>query len=99
MPEHHRWDLYMLEACERITSYTAGMDQTAFLDDRRTYDATLRNLELVGEAATHVPDSVRTSHAEIPWRDISGLGTGSFTPTSGSTTTSPGASCAAAFPG
>ena len=75
MSEHRRWDLYvrdMLEACGRITSYTAGIDQSAFLGDRRTYDATLRNLELVGEAATHVPDSVRTSRAEICWRDIIG---------------------------
>ena len=32
------------------------------------YDATVRNIELVGEAATHVPESVRRSHPEIPWR-------------------------------
>ncbi|MFT4100106.1 MAG: DUF86 domain-containing protein [Burkholderiaceae bacterium] len=28
------------------------------------------NLELIGEAATHVPDEVRTAHGEIPWRMI-----------------------------
>ena len=48
------------------------MDQAGFLSDRRTYDATLRNLELIGEAATHVPSSVRDLHADIPWRDIIG---------------------------
>ena len=32
------------------------------------YDATLRNLELIGEAATHVPDDVRTAHPQVPWR-------------------------------
>ena len=35
-----------------------------------TYDATLRNLELLGEAATHIPQDIRTAHPEIPWRMI-----------------------------
>ncbi|MFP4453607.1 MAG: DUF86 domain-containing protein [Desulfobacterales bacterium] len=35
-----------------------------------TYDATLRNLELIGEAATHIPEDVRAAHPEIPWRMI-----------------------------
>jgi len=30
----------------------------------------LRNLELIGEAATHIPDSVRKSHPDIPWRRV-----------------------------
>lgn len=34
------------------------------------YDATLRKLELIGEAATHIPDDVRAAHPEIPWRMI-----------------------------
>ena len=34
------------------------------------YDATVRNIELVGEAATHVPEAVRRNHPEIPWRMI-----------------------------
>ena len=38
--------------------------------DRRTYDATLRNLELIGEVATHIPDAVRQVHPNIQWRSI-----------------------------
>ena len=34
------------------------------------YDATVRNIEVVGEAATHVPESVRRDHPEIPWRMV-----------------------------
>jgi uncharacterized protein with HEPN domain len=32
------------------------------------YDATVRNLELLGEAASHIPDAVRQQHSEVPWR-------------------------------
>ena len=34
------------------------------------FDATVRNLELIGEAATHIPDHVRASSPAIPWRMV-----------------------------
>jgi uncharacterized protein with HEPN domain len=34
------------------------------------YDATVRNLELIGEAATHIPDEVRKANPDIPWRMV-----------------------------
>ena len=41
-----------------------------YMDDMIAFDATLRNLELIGEAATHVPDDVRQAHPEVPWRMV-----------------------------
>ena len=46
--------------------------QAAFVADDLTYDATLRNLEILGEAATRIPDEVRETHGEIPWRALIG---------------------------
>jgi uncharacterized protein with HEPN domain len=46
------------------------MTQRQFVDSGITYDATLRNLELIGEAATHIPEAVRKAHSAIPWRMI-----------------------------
>ena len=43
---------------------------TPRVKDRLIYDATLRNLELIGEAATHIPEEIRNAHDEIPWRMI-----------------------------
>ncbi len=73
--EQRQWRLYvtdMIEFAEKVQSYTAGMDQTAFVADSRTYDAALRNLELIGEAATHLPNAVRETYPEVPWRTIVG---------------------------
>ncbi len=53
-------------------SYTKGLDQNEFIADGLTYDATLRNIELIEEAATHVPGDVCESHPEIEWRSIVG---------------------------
>ena len=62
----------MIEFAEKVRAYTSEMDQATFVADALTYDATLRNLELIGEAATHIPSAVRDEHPKIPWRAIIG---------------------------
>jgi uncharacterized protein with HEPN domain len=62
----------MLAFCDAVLAYTAGHDLAAVLVDRMRYDATLRNLELIGEAATHLPDDVRALAPNIPWRQVVG---------------------------
>jgi uncharacterized protein with HEPN domain len=63
----------MLAAAEQIRSYTSAMTFLKFSEDQRTFDAVVRNLEVLGEAAKQVPDSLRASHPEIEWRKIAGL--------------------------
>ncbi|MCG5496028.1 DUF86 domain-containing protein [Ectothiorhodospira variabilis] len=67
------WRFYlddMIDFAGKVFAYTDGLDQAGFVANALTYDATLRNLELIGEAATHIPDGVRVAHPEIPWRMI-----------------------------
>ena len=73
--EERSWVLYiqdMLRFAEAVLDYTAGLDVDSFLADRRTYDATLRNVQLIGEAATHVPNHVREAYPSIPWHAMIG---------------------------
>lgn len=42
--------LDILEACNRILAYTEGMSYEEFLEDIKTQDAVLRNIEIIGEA-------------------------------------------------
>jgi uncharacterized protein with HEPN domain len=67
------WGFYlndMIEFAGKVLAYTDGLDQAGFVASGLIYDATLRNLELIGEAATHIPDEVRAANPEIPWRMI-----------------------------
>ena len=53
-PVGREWRFYiddMIGFAEKVAAYTAGMDQAAFVASGIAYDATLRNLELIGEAA------------------------------------------------
>ncbi len=67
------WHLYigdMIRFTERAISFSQGLTQSDFQNDPMRVDATLRNLELIGEAATKVPDAVRIQHADLPWRQL-----------------------------
>ena len=73
--EGRSWHFYiqdMIDFSEKVLAYTEGMDQEAFIADGLTYDATMRNLQLIGEAARHIPGEVRQAHSEIPWHAIIG---------------------------
>lgn len=67
------WRFYlddMLAFAEKVVAYTDGLSHAEFVTGGLEYDAALRNLELIGEAATHVPETVRKAHPQIPWRKI-----------------------------
>jgi len=65
------WRFYlddMIKFAEKVVAYASGFDRVGLVGSGANYDAALRNLELIGEAATHVPDSIRAAHPQIPWR-------------------------------
>lgn len=67
------WHFYlddMIGFAEAVLAYTDGLDQQAFVASRLNYDATLRNLELIGEAATHLPEEARRLAPDVPWRQV-----------------------------
>lgn len=72
-PTERAWQFFLddvIEFSRDAMDYTAGMDQQGFEGNKLIFDATLRKLELIGEAARHVPEEVRRLAPEIPWRQI-----------------------------
>ena len=71
-----QWDIRIediLAAIDLVLEYTHGMDRATFGADRRTVDAVVRNLIIIGEAANHVPDAVAAAHPDIPWARMRGM--------------------------
>lgn len=61
---------HIVEAIDTIQGYTAGLDAAAFIADRKTCDAVIRNLEIVGEACNNVTKhhaAFAAAHSSIPW--------------------------------
>jgi uncharacterized protein with HEPN domain len=63
----------IVDAIDKIERFTAGMSFADFVADDKTSFAVLRALEIIGEAAKKVPDSVRSRYSEVPWREMTGL--------------------------
>jgi uncharacterized protein with HEPN domain len=67
------WRFYiddMIAFCERVLAFTKDVGSAEFVADPMRYDATVRNIELIGEAATHIPEAVRKAYPDLPWRMI-----------------------------
>jgi uncharacterized protein with HEPN domain len=55
----------MITFAEKAMAYTDGMGQAEFKQHGLTFDATVRHLELIGEAATRIRQQIRGEHTEI----------------------------------
>jgi uncharacterized protein with HEPN domain len=63
----------IISAADAVSTYLSGLDYPGFLADRKTQDAVLRNLVLIGEAVKRLPAELTNRHATIEWRRIAGM--------------------------
>ncbi|MCU1246269.1 MAG: hypothetical protein JWN02_2179 [Acidobacteria bacterium] len=61
------------QACAKVARYTAAMTLDTFLQDDRTVDAVVRNLEIIGEAVKRLPEDIRSQIPGIDWKRVAGL--------------------------
>jgi len=61
------------ESCEKIMNFASGLTKTKLLRDAKTYDAVIRNLEIIGEAAKQISGPTKTQMPDVNWRKIAGL--------------------------
>ena len=61
------------EAIKKVLKYTRDLDFDEFEQDERTVDAVIRNLEIIGEAAGHLPEELRARAPGIEWRKVVAL--------------------------
>jgi uncharacterized protein with HEPN domain len=64
--------LHIRDAIQHILGYTAT-GKESFFTDRRTQDAVVRNLEIIGEATKRLSASLKDTHPDISWKPIAGM--------------------------
>ncbi len=63
----------ILGCIKRIESYTSSCTEESFAQNQLVIDAVVRNLEIIGEAARHIPEDLKTTHPEIPWAEMQAM--------------------------
>ena len=64
---------HIVEAITRIEEYTLGMSYEKFSSDPKTFDAVVRNLIIIGEAARQIPPEIETAFPILPWAEMRDL--------------------------
>jgi len=63
----------IITAIADVADFTHGMSFEMFASDKKTVNAVIRCLEVLGEAAKHIPASFRKKHPDIPWNKMAGM--------------------------
>lgn len=63
----------IVSAIADVEEFTRGMSYDMFTADRKTVSAVIRCLEVLGEAAKHIPSTFRKKHPDIPWSKMAGM--------------------------
>ena len=63
----------ILDSIGKIRDYIGVSTYTEFIQDFKTVDAVIRNLEIIGEAAKNLPDEIHRVYPEVPWAEIIGM--------------------------
>ncbi|OGR17918.1 MAG: hypothetical protein A2X81_02210 [Desulfobacterales bacterium GWB2_56_26] len=63
----------ILTSIVEIEEFLQGMTYATFASDKKTVNAVIRSLEVLGEATKHIPASFRKKHPDIPWSRMAGM--------------------------
>jgi uncharacterized protein with HEPN domain len=61
------------DSCNKVLRFTGGLTLSELTGDEKTYDAVVRNLEIIGEAAKHISSDLRKKLPDIEWQKIAGM--------------------------
>ena len=63
----------IIDALNAICEYMENIGYDDWIQDRKTIDAVIRNLEVIGEAAANIPEEIQKQHPDIPWQQMKGM--------------------------
>ena len=63
---------HILNAITDIEESTKNLSKKEFEENKDVKDATVRRIEIIGEAVKNLPDSFRNKYSEVPWKEIVG---------------------------
>lgn len=63
----------ILDSIEKIIKYTKTVSYEDFVNNDIIIDAVMRNFEIIGEAAKHIPDEFKEKYSQLPVKEMVGM--------------------------
>jgi uncharacterized protein with HEPN domain len=72
-PDNTVYLRHILDAIAKVEEYLEGFDEATFSQNSLVQDGTMRQIEIIGEAAKRLSTALRTQYSHVPWQDIAGM--------------------------
>ncbi|MBL7179228.1 MAG: DUF86 domain-containing protein [Desulfobacterales bacterium] len=56
-----------------VEEFIQGFSFETFISDKKTFNAVVRSIEVIGEATKNIPESIRSIYPDIPWKEMAGM--------------------------
>jgi uncharacterized protein with HEPN domain len=63
----------IIENMKMAEELTSGIEYRSFVSDKTRHYAVLRCIEIIGEAAKHISDEIRSANPMIPWKEMAAM--------------------------
>ena len=63
----------ILQNMRDAEEFIQGMPYEQFVADKKTFNAVVRAIEVIGEAAKNVPASIRDKYPTVPWKEMGAM--------------------------
>ncbi len=63
----------IIENMQKAEEFIKDISYEEFAADEKTHYAVIRCIEIIGEAAKHIPDEIRNKYPNVPWKDMAGM--------------------------
>jgi uncharacterized protein with HEPN domain len=63
----------ILVAIDDVENFVDDLTYDKFIKDRKTLNAVVRSIEIIGEAAKNIPEPIKAKYKELPWKQMAGM--------------------------
>jgi uncharacterized protein with HEPN domain len=63
----------IIENMDDAAKFLGALRFEDFVKDKKTTNAVVRSIEIIGEATKHISEEIRSKRPDVPWKNMAGM--------------------------